>query len=502
MLGMNGLSFDMLPPDADILRACVTRRLRGPPSFEESMVVSLRTALSFCLMVFASMFALTKSPTASYAAPRVTEFKLDNGLQVVVIPDTRSPVVTHMVWYKVGGADEPKGVSGIAHFLEHLMFKSTEKISSGEFSKIVSRLGGQDNAFTGHDITAYFQRISKERLPQVMEMEADRMVNLKLTDKEVLTERNVILEERRSRVENNPAAILDEQMDAALYLHHPYGIPVIGWEHEMAQLSRQNAIDHYKRYYAPNNAVLVVAGDVTPDEVKKYATETFGKLPANPAAARAARPADPPQRVARRVTLEDPRAGKASIHRDYIVPSYATAAPLEAEALDLLAKITADGATSRLYKKLVMEDKVASSAGGSYMGSGLDSGKFSVYAIAADGVDLGNLEATMDVVLADIAANGVTQAELDRAKNGYVAEYIYENDNQSSLARRYGWGLALGRSIAQIESWPDMISKVSLDDVKKAAAAYLDARRSVTGILKPLKAPVATRDETPPKDRS
>lgn len=499
---MNGLSFDMLPPDADILRGRGDCHLRSPPSFEEFMAVSLRTALSFCFMVSASMFALTKSPTASYAAPRVTQFKLDNGLQVVVIPDSRSPVVTHMVWYKVGAADEPKGVSGIAHFLEHLMFKSTEKISSGEFSKIVSRLGGQDNAFTGHDITAYFQRISKERLPQVMEMEADRMVNLKLTDKEVLTERDVILEERRSRVENNPAAILDEQMDAALYLHHPYGIPVIGWEHEMAKLSRQNAIDHYKRYYAPNNAVLVVAGDVTPDEVKKYASDTFGKLPANPAAARAERPADPPQRVARRVMLEDPRAGKASIHRDYIVPSYSTAAPLEAEALDLLAKIAADGATSRLYKKLVMEDKVASSTGGSYMGSGLDSGKFSVYAIAGDGVDLGKVEATMDEVLAEIAANGVTQAELDRAKNGYVAEYIYENDNQASLARRYGWGLALGRSIAQIESWPDHISKVSLDDVKKAAATYLDVRRSVTGTLKPLKAPVATRDETPRKDRS
>ncbi len=464
------------------------------------MVASLRTVFSFCLMVIASMFALTKSPTAVYAAPKVTEFKLDNGMQVVVIPDSRSPVVTHMVWYKVGAADETKGVSGIAHFLEHLMFKSTENIPSGEFSKIVSRLGGQDNAFTGHDVTSYFQRISKDRLRKVMEMEADRMVNLKLADKEVLTERDVILEERRSRVENNPAAILDEQMDATLYLHHPYGVPVIGWEHEIAQLSRENAIDFYKRYYAPNNAILVVAGDVTPEEVKKNAIEIFGKLPANPAAPRAVRASDPPQRVARRVTLEDPRAGKASIHRDYLVPSYTTAAPLEAEALDLLAKITADGPTSRLYKKLVVEEKVASSAGGSYMGSGLDSGKFSVYAISADGTDLDKVEQSMDSVLADIAANGVTQSELDRAKNAYVAEYIYENDNQASLARRYGWGLALGRSIEQIEGWPEEIRKVTLEDVKKAAAAYIDARRSVTGILKPLKAPVA--EATPAKSRS
>jgi len=464
------------------------------------MAAPLRSVSQFCFMVIASMFALAQSPTAVYAAPRVTEFKLDNGMQVVVIPDARSPVVTHMVWYKVGAADEPKGVSGIAHFLEHLMFKSTDNLPSGEFSKIVSRLGGQDNAFTGHDITSYFQRISKDRLRKVMEMEADRMANLKLVDKEVLTERDVILEERRSRIENNPAAILDEQMDAALFLHHPYGVPVIGWEHEIAQLSRENAMTFYKRYYAPNNAILVVAGDVTPEDVKKNAIETYGKLQANPAAPRAQRPTDPPQRVARRVLLEDPRAGKASIHRDYLVPSYSTAAPLEAEALDLLAKIALDGPTSRLYKKLVVEDKVASSTGGSYMGSGLDSGKFSLYAVVADGVSVDSVEAAIDAVLADVSANGVTAAELDRAKNGYVAEYIYENDNQSSLARRYGWGLSLGRTVAQIESWPEEIRKVSLQDIQKAAATYIDARRSITGILKPLKAPVA--EVAPAKSRS
>jgi zinc protease len=500
---MNGLSFDMPTPHGDILAARRPFFARMLLSLEDFMAVSLRSFFSFCLTVIVSMFALAQSPTATYAAPRVTEFKLDNGMQVVVIPDTRSPVVTHMVWYKVGAADEPKGVSGIAHFLEHLMFKSTDNIPSGEFSKIVSRLGGQDNAFTGHDVTSYFQRISKDRLRKVMEMEAERMANLKLVDKEVLTERDVILEERRSRIENNPAAILDEQMDATLYLHHPYGIPVIGWEHEMAQLSREHAMSFYKRYYAPNNAILVVAGDVTPEEVKKNAIEIFGKLPANPDAPRATRPADPPQRVARRVTLEDPRAGKASIHRDYLVPGYSTAGPREAEALDLLMKIAADGPTSRIYKKLVVEEKVASSAGGSYMGSGLDSGKISLYAVAADGTELSKVEASLDAVLADVAANGVTAAELDRAKNAYIAEYIYDNDNQASLARRYGWGLALGRTIAQIEGWPDELRKVTLDDVKKVAATYLDARRSVTGILLPVKAPVANRDDAPPaKSRS
>lgn len=444
-----------------------------------------------------SMLALAQTAFPVFAAPRVSEFKLANGLQVIVIPDTRAPVVTHMVWYKVGGADEPKGVSGIAHFLEHLMFKSTEKIPMGEFSKIVSRLGGQDNAFTGHDITAYFQRIAKDRLKTVMEMEADRMVNLKLTEKEVLTERDVILEERRSRIENNPSALLDEQMDAILFQHHPYGIPVIGWEHEMAQLSPKNAMDHYKRYYAPNNAILVIAGDVTADEVKKLAEEVYGSIPANDNSARAPRPKDPPQRAARRVELRDARAGKASLHRDYIVPSYSTAPAGEAEALDLMLKIVGDGPTSRVYKKLVVDQQVASSAGGSYQGASLDEGKLSFYAVAADGASLDKIESALDGVIADVKANGVTAAELERAKNSYIAEYIYENDNQATLARRYGWGLALGRSIAQIDGWPEAIAKVTLDDIKKAAA-YLDMRRTVTGTLIPVEpGGKADRVETP-----
>jgi zinc protease len=456
----------------------------------------------FSKMLAISMLAVAPSISHAAQAPsRVGTFTLGNGLQVVVIPDHRAPVVTHMVWYKVGGADEPKGVSGIAHFLEHLMFKSTEKIPVGEFSKIVAKLGGQDNAFTGHDATAYFQRVSKDKLPTMMEMEADRMVNLRLTEKEVLTERNVILEERRSRVENNPAAILNEQMDAALYLSHPYGIPIIGWEHEIAKLSREDALNYYKFFYAPNNAIVIISGDVTVEEVRPLAEATYGKLVANPAVgATRVRPQEPPPRAARRVALEDPRAGKASLHRDYIAPSYVTATPGEAEALDLMGKILAEGATSRLYKKLVVEDKVASSAGGSYEGSGLDSGKISLYAIAADGVDLGKVEASMDAAIAEIRANGVTDAELQRSKNSNIAAYTYESDNQMTLARRYGWSLSLGRSIEQIENWPDAIAKVSAEDVKKAAARYLDVRGSVTGTLTPSEP--AVQAQAPAKTRS
>jgi zinc protease len=447
------------------------------------------------------MLALTSQDLLAQSGPRAHEFVLGNGMQVIVVSDHRAPVVTHMVWYRVGAADEPPGVSGIAHFLEHLMFKSTDKIPNGEFSKIISRLGGQDNAFTGHDITAYFQRVSKDRLKQVMEMEADRMVNLKLDEKEVLTERQVILEERRSRVENSPSAILDEQMNAVLYMSHPYGIPIIGWEHEMAKLSPADAMTFYKRFYAPNNAILVVTGDVTADEVKTLAEEIYGKIPSNKQVTWLPRRQEPPHRAARRVELKDARAGKASIHRLYLAPSYLSAKEGEAEALDLLLKVTASGPTSRLYKKLVMEDKLASSASGWYSGAARDSGKISIHAVAADGVGVEKVEAGFDAVMAEVRANGVTEAELERARKAYLAEYIYESDNQTSLARRYGWSLTVGRSLKDIEEWPARISKVTIDDIKKVADKYLDIRHSVTGTLIPIApAPKAEgKPQTPSK---
>jgi zinc protease len=445
-------------------------------------------------LVLPMMLAFTAPMALANQGVRATEFKLANGMHVVVIPDNRAPVVTHMVWYRVGAADEPPGHSGIAHFLEHLMFKATDKIATGQFSKIVSRLGGQDNAFTGQDATAYFQRVAKNRLAQVMEMEADRMVNLRLDEAEVLTERNVILEERRSRVDNNPSALLDEQMGAALYLNHPYRIPVIGWEHEMAKLSRQDALGMYKRFYAPNNAILVVSGDVTPDEVKTLANATYGKIPANPQVGAQPRPLEPEHRSPRRVELKDARAGKPSLQRHYLAPSYGTAKPREAEALDLLLKIVGSGATSRLYQALVAEQKVAASAGGWYSGMGRDYGKIGLFAVPADGISLDQVEAAIDAVIADVVEKGVTEEELTRAKTTYLAEYIYESDNQSTLARRYGWALVVGRTVADVEAWPERIASVTTADLHEAARAHFDLRRSVTGRLIPATSDTARAD--------
>src|SRR5262245_197783 len=296
--------------------------------------------LLLALMLTVSCFATAHASSGR----RVSEFKLANGLLLVVVPDNRAPVVTHMVYYRVGSADEPPGVSGIAHFLEHLMFKSTEKLANGEMSAIVSRLGGQQNAFTTPSYTAYFERVANHRRQTMRDVEDYLMVNLRLDPVEVDTEREVIIEELRLRIENVPSSILGEQMSAALYQNHPYRIPVIGWMHEMAKLSREDALVFYKRFYAPNNAIVVVTGDVVPAAVKALAEATYGTLPANPQiGGPRVRPQEPEHRSPRRVELKDPRAGNASMRRYYLAPALTNAAPGEAEALYLLLKIAGGG---------------------------------------------------------------------------------------------------------------------------------------------------------------
>jgi zinc protease len=420
------------------------------------------------------------------ASPRVVEFTLTNGLQVLVIPDHRAPVVTQMIWYKVGAADEPRGSSGIAHFLEHLMFKGTDSIPPGQFSKIVAKNGGEDNAFTNHDVTAYFQRVAKDRLPTVMAMEADRMANLRLSEEDVTTERKVILEERRSRVDNDPSSILQEQMLAALYTKHPYGIPIIGWAHEVSALDREDALSFYKRFYAPNNALLVIAGDVEPDEVRRLADETFGKLPPHGAMNGRSRPQEPEHSAPVRVKLEDARAGRMTVQRYYLAPSYASAVPGEAEALDLLMRIAASGPVSRLYKRLVIEQKTAASAGGWYSDSGLDAGRIAFYAIGAEKISPAELEQAIDGVIAELREGGVTQAELDRARSAYLAELIYTSDSQSRMARHYGWRLATGMTVEDVEAWPERLKQVTVENIRDVARKYLVEKNSVTGILVPV----------------
>jgi zinc protease len=423
--------------------------------------------------------SLAAEPTGAVIA----DFTLANGLELVVIPDHRAPVVTHMIWYKVGAADETPGKSGLAHFLEHLMFKGTAKHPTGLFSQVVARVGGQENAFTSSDYTAFYQRVPSEQLKTVMEFEADRMTGLQLTDQVVLPEREVILEEQNQRIGNNPRARLGEQIDAALFLNHPYGKPVIGWRHEMEQLSRDDAIGFYRRFYAPNDAVVVIAGDVEPEAARKLADETYGKIVRNNNIVARQRPQEPPPVAVRSLTLADPRVEEPLLQRSYLVPSFRSAKPGQSEALEVLAHVLGSGSNSRLYRTLAVDKRVAVNVGANYDSSAFDMSRFNVFGTPRPGVSLPQLEAEIDSVLAEVIDKGVSAEELERSKSRMIADAVYAQDNQVSMARWYGTALMTGASVNDVRGWPDRIRAVGAEQVQNAAREWLDKRRSVTGYL-------------------
>jgi zinc protease len=443
-----------------------------------------RVSLLACLLS-----GLTVSASGALAQTTVTSappatFTLGNGLQVVVIPDHRTPVVTQMIWYKVGSADETPGKSGLAHFLEHLMFKGTSEHPAGEFSQTVLRVGGNENAFTSTDYTGYFQRVPREELGKMMEFEADRMTGLILKDENVLPERDVVLEEFNMRVANNPEARLTEQIMAALYLNHPYGRPVIGWHQEIEKLDREDALAFYRRFYAPNNAILVVAGDVDATEVRPMVERTFGAVAAQPAIpAQRLRPQEPEPAAPRTVTLSDPRVEQPSLRRYYLVPSAATAAAGEGPALDVLAQLMGGGSNSYLYRRLVVDHPLAVNASASYQGTALDPTQFAISVSPRSGVEFAQVEQVIDEVISDIGQNAVRAEDLERVKTQLIAEAIYAQDNQATLARWYGGALTTGLSIEDIRSWPDRIRAVTAEQVREAAQKWLDKKRSVTGYL-------------------
>lgn len=443
---------------------------------------SLPAVLALGLAIAAP--AMAEAPRKDWA---VSSFTLDNGMQVVVIPDHRAPIVTHMVWYKVGSADEPPGKSGIAHFFEHLMFKGTTNHKAGEFGQKVAEIGGSENAFTSYDYTAYHQTVAPEALETMMSFEADRMRNLVLTDAVIGPERDVILEERRSRIENNPGALLNEEVDATLYQNQPYRIPVIGWMQEIEQLNRVDATDFYNKYYAPNNAILVVAGDVEPEAVKAMAEKTYGKIARGPDLPPRIRPKEPEQNTKRTVELTDERVSVPSFSKAWLVPSYQTAKDGEAEALDLLSEILGGGNRSRLYQGLVVKDGIASSAGAFFEGTMVDDTSFTVYGAPRGEAGLEQVEEAVDVEIRRIINDGVSQDELDKAKDRFVRSMIFARDNQASMANIYGSTLATGGSVDDIAKWPDRIRAVTPEQIKAVAAKYLNPDRSVAGYLLPAK---------------
>ncbi len=417
-------------------------------------------------------------------AEEVSTFTLDNGLEVVVIEDHRAPVVTHMVWYRVGAADETPGVSGIAHFLEHLMFQGTRTMAPGEFSATVAAQGGSDNAFTSWDYTAYFQRVAADRLDLMMQMEADRMRNLALTEEDVTTERQVILEERSQRTDNDPGALLGEQRLAAQYMNHPYGIPIIGWRHEMEQLDREDALAFYRTYYAPNNAIVVVAGDVNPAEVRAMAQAHYGPLAPTPGLKPRLRPTEPPQLAERRLTLADPRVAQPYVIRTYLAPERDPGAQQKAAALTVLAELLGgSGNTSVLARALTFGDAKATYVSAFYDGTAMDRTTFGLVIMPVPGVTPEQAEAALDATLQQFLKDGVDPAAFARIKTQIRAGQIYGKDNVDGLARKYGEALSVGLTIEDIQSWPDVLQAVTPDDVMAAAREVLDKRNAVTGTL-------------------
>ncbi len=429
------------------------------------------------------LFVAASAAQAQGIDDAVTHFELDNGMEVVVIEDNRVPVVQHMVWYRAGAGDEPAGVSGVAHFLEHLLFKATESLESGELSATVAANGGRDNAFTSWDYTGYFQRVASDRLELMMQMEADRMKNIRLTERDITTERNVILEERNQVVENNPRRLFSEQINAAKYLNHPYGVPIIGWMHEMEQLEMEDVLAFYDKYYSPNNAVLVVAGDVTPEEVRILADRHYGVIPADPDLQPRVRPQEPPQRAERRVLFQDPRVAQPYVSRSYIAPERDPGAQDKAAALTFLAEILGGGTTSYLVEKLQFETQTVVYAGAFYSGMALDDSGFDVIVVPAPGVSLQEAEDAMDAALAQFIQEGVDPEQLDRIKMQLRASEIYARDNAEGIANRYGRALTSGLTVEDVQAWPAILQAVTEEDIIEAARAVLRRETSVTGWL-------------------
>ena len=445
--------------------------------------------LSFLAAAIVSVMTIALAPSRA-TAEAVTSFELTNGLTVVVVPDKRLPVVTHMVFYRVGSTDEPRGKSGLAPLLEHLMFKATDRIASGEFARVISRIGGNDNAITGADTTYYYQRVAKRHIHRVMQLEADRMLGLKLDAMEIKTELDVVAEERRLRIESEPVAILSEQMVSILYANHPYRISGFGWPHELAALTKADAETFYRQHYAPNAAVVVVAGDVTEQEVRDLAHATYGALPARKLAERV-RITEPAPRAARRVVMYEPRTPTATMARMYATVSDVTATGNEAEALEVLARVLGSGDTSRLAEALILQSKKARAAAAIYSANARDGGRFTVFAVPAPGIAPGDIEADLDAVILKLLADGPTEAEVEQARAGARAKMVFDADSQFERAKRIGESMAHGLPLAHINAGEARLASVTRDDVVLAARKHLRLVASVTGWVLPEAVPSA-----------
>ncbi len=406
---------------------------------------------------------------------------LKNGLKVIVVEDHSTPTVTFQVWYKVGSYYERFGKTGISHLLEHMMFKGTEKYPNGEFSKIVSRNGGQENAFTSRDYTAYFENWAADRLEISMELESDRMVNLKFDPEEFDREKSVVMEERRLRTEDDPTSLLVEEVYAAAYKAHPYHWPVIGWMKDIESITLEDIKHHYRTFYAPNNAVIVVVGDVKAEEVFALVEKYFGSTP----------PAkhipefsyeEPPQEGERRVEVRSKEARLPFIFGGFHVPNIGSG---EEYALKILAAILGGGRSSRLYKRLVFKEQAALYTGAYYSSKTKDPGLLCFYAAVKPGVSPEKVEKLIWEEIEGILKNGVDPKEVEKVKNQIEAEFVYGLDSNFYRAMNIGILETIGMDWRYLNSYVDNIRKVSPEDVIRVASKYLRKENLTIGYLLP-----------------
>ena len=412
-------------------------------------------------------------------------FTLANGLQVVVVPFHRAPAVTQMLWYKAGAYDDPPGKSGIAHFVEHLMFRGTKETPAGEYSRLVAQNGGQENAATSPDYTVFYQTVASDRLELVMRLEAERMHDLVITEDQVTPEREVIIEERRTRVDNEPSAQLDEQRNAVLFLNNHYRLPAIGWLSEMRGLTAEDARRFYATWYAPNNAVLVIAGDVDVARVRALAETYYGPIPSHPVPAHEAF-AEPPKVAATRLEMTSGHVATPEWSRSYLASSYTEAGGKPADALTVLAEILGGGESARLYQALVVQKKLAVSASAGY-DPNRGAGSFNIDAEPRDGVSVADLEAAAAAEIRRLLSEGVSATEVDRVKQRLQASALYSRDSLSGVARIIGASLVAGRSLDEVQAWPERIGAVTPEDVMAAARQVLKDDTAVTAVLLPEK---------------
>ncbi|HKF70842.1 MAG TPA: pitrilysin family protein [Stellaceae bacterium] len=428
---------------------------------------------------------LVASAPASAKQFDADSFTLANGLQVVVVPFHRAPVVTQMIWYKAGAYDDPPGKSGIAHFVEHLMFRGTKETPPGAFSRLISETGGRENASTSPDYTVYYQTVAADRLELVMKLEAERMHDLEITEDQVTPEREVIIEERRARIDNVPAALLDEQRNAVLFLNNHYRLPAIGWLTEMRGLGAEDARRFYATWYAPNNAVLVIAGDVEMARVRALAETYYGPIPARPVPQHAAL-VEPPKVATMRLEMTSGHVASPEWSRSYVAPGYVEAGGKPADALTVLAAILGGGDSARLYQSLVIDKKLVVSTGAGY-DPYRGAGSFSVYAEPKDGVEIADVEAAVVAEIRRLLSEGVTAAEVERVKPRLQASAIYSRDSLSSVARIIGASMVAGRTLDEIQAWPERIGAVTPEDVMDVARQVLKDDAAVTAVLLPEK---------------